>query len=66
MIMETKNQLIQKSKKKIVLADSSKFQTPSLIEVAPWSSLDLLITDDGIPSAIKAQLEKQIPVIIAQ
>ena len=61
-----KNQLIQKSKKKIVLADSSKFPTTSLIEVAPWSSLDLLITDDGIPSDIKAQLEKQIPVIIAQ
>ena len=61
-----KNQLIQRSKKKIVLADSSKFQTTSLIEVAPWSSLDLLITDEDIPADIKKDLEQYIPVVIAQ
>ena len=59
-----KNQLICQSNRNIVLADSSKFQTSSLIEVAPWSKLDLLITDEDIPEESREQLEQVIKVVI--
>ena len=60
-----KNQLLQRSKRNIVLADSSKFQHTSLVEVAPWSKLDILITDSGIPDTVREQLQEKIQLIIA-
>ena len=60
-----KNRLMDQSRRKIVLADSSKFHTSSLVEVAPWSKLDLLITDEEIPESAKEQLEQVIQVVIA-
>lgn len=62
----TKNLLLAQSNKKIVLADSSKFLTSSLVEVAPWSSLDLLITDADINPEVRARLESDIRVVIAE
>lgn len=62
----TKRNLISRSNKKIVLADSNKFTKTSLVEVAPWSELDVLITDAGIPDSVRLELEKSIEVIIAR
>lgn len=62
----TKKHMITRSNQKIVLADSSKFQTTSLVEVAPWSSLDLLITDAGITEETKERLKKVIEVVVAK
>ncbi len=56
--------LLQKSKKKIVLADSNKFQIASLVEVAPWDELDILITDENIPKDILKELENHLQVIV--
>lgn len=61
-----KNQLIRQSNRKIVLADSSKFKSSSLVEVAPWSRLDLLITDENISRETREQLEQVIEVVIAK
>ena len=60
-----KKQILARSSKKIVLADSGKFQRTSLVEVAPWSMVDILITDDGIPKDIKEKLESSVQVVIA-
>lgn len=62
----TKKNMISRSDKKIVLADSSKFLTTSLVEVAPWSMLDMVITDAGIPEKTRQELEKCIDVVIAK
>lgn len=46
---ELKRKLLKKSTKKIVLLDSNKFQQSSLVQVAPWSAVDLVITNDNLP-----------------
>lgn len=60
-----KKNIISRSNKKIVLADSSKFKTTSLVEVAPWATLDMLITDVGIPVEVRKKLEQYLEVVIA-
>ena len=62
----SKQGIMARSNKNIVLADSSKFQKNSLVEVAPWTSIDILITDNAIPSSIRSELEKVIEVVIAE
>lgn len=62
----TKKQILSRSNQIIVLADSSKFQKTSLVEVAPWSMIDILITDEGIPQNLKENLEKSLQVVIAK
>jgi len=61
----TKREFIKRSKRNILLTDSSKFQKSSLIEVARWEEIDLLITDYKIPPEILEQLQTKVEVIIA-
>lgn len=46
---ETKRQMLKKSTKKIVLLDHTKFEKTSLVQVAPWSEIDVVITSKGLP-----------------
>lgn len=46
---EAKRKMLRKSSKNVVLLDHSKFETTSLVQVAPWSEVDLVITTKGIP-----------------
>ncbi|MBO1308176.1 DeoR/GlpR transcriptional regulator [Enterococcus sp. 669A] len=46
---ESKRMMLRKSTKKIVLLDNSKFEATSLVQVAPWSEVDIVITNKGIP-----------------
>ena len=46
---EAKRKMLRKSSKNVVLLDHSKFETTSLVQVAPWSEVDLAITTKGIP-----------------
>ena len=62
----TKKNIMSRSNKKIVLMDSSKFRTTSLVEVAPWSMVDMVITDEEIPKESKELLEQYTEVIIAR
>ncbi|GAB2022804.1 DeoR/GlpR family DNA-binding transcription regulator [Pseudolactococcus yaeyamensis] len=59
-----KRKLLDKSTQKIVLLDASKFKTSSLIEVAPWSAVDLVITNKGIPVDIQMSIEAQTKLIL--
>lgn len=59
-----KRQLLAKSAKKIVLLDANKFKTASLIEVAPWSDVDLVISNKGIPPEIQQTIETQTRLIL--
>jgi DeoR/GlpR family transcriptional regulator of sugar metabolism len=44
-----KRLMIQSSKEKIVLADSSKFDKDVFYRICGWDMIDMIITDDGIP-----------------
>ncbi|EOH87934.1 DeoR/GlpR family DNA-binding transcription regulator [Enterococcus pallens] len=46
---ESKRMMLRKSLKKVVLLDNSKFETTSLVQVAPWSEIDIVIANKGIP-----------------
>jgi len=60
----TKKTLVQKAKKVICIADSTKFNKSFFYRIAPLSSIDLIITDTGLDEETKKQLEKnKIPFI---
>ncbi|MBO0454581.1 DeoR/GlpR family DNA-binding transcription regulator [Candidatus Enterococcus murrayae] len=46
---EAKRRMLKKSTKNIVLLDYTKFEKTSLVQVAPWSEIDIVITSKGLP-----------------
>ncbi|WP_367924128.1 DeoR/GlpR family DNA-binding transcription regulator [uncultured Ruthenibacterium sp.] len=60
-----KQEFMQRSRKTIVLADSSKFNTTSLVEVADWQEVDVLITDRGIDAGQAQLLREKLELVIA-
>lgn len=60
----TKELIMKRSGKVIVLSDSSKLCTPSFAVSGKVSDIDVLITDPGIPAALEKSLrEKKIEVV---
>lgn len=60
----TKELIMHRAEKVIVLADSSKIGTPSFAVSGTIRDIDVLITDAGIPAkALKSLLKKNIKVI---
>jgi len=52
---EVKQAMLRSAVETILVADSSKFDVTSLIQVAPWMQIHKLVTDDGLPlEAIRA------------
>lgn len=59
--------MMRAAQKVIVLADSSKFMRRGFSKIADISEVDLIITDSGVPAAMRERLEeKGIELIIAQ
>lgn len=46
---EAKRRMLKKATKKIVLLDHTKFEKTSLVQVAPWSEIDVVIASKGLP-----------------
>ncbi|MBC8571198.1 DeoR/GlpR family DNA-binding transcription regulator [Zongyangia hominis] len=46
---EVKKAMMERSKRTIVISDSSKFQKSAIMEFCEWKDIDCLITDDGAP-----------------
>ena len=59
-----KQEFIRRSRRTVVLADSSKFTTGSLVEVAGWDEVDTLITDRGIDPAQAQHLAEKLELIL--
>ncbi len=58
--------MMRAAQKVIVLADSSKFMRRGFSKIADLSEVDLIITDSGVPAAMKERLEERgIELIIA-
>ena len=60
-----KQEFIHRSRRTVVLADSSKFASASLVEVADWTQVDTLITDSGIDPEQARQLAEKVELVIA-
>lgn len=41
--------MLKKSTKTIVLLDHTKFEKTSLVQVAPWSEIDIVISNKELP-----------------
>jgi len=59
--------MINAAKETILLADSSKFKQSAFAQLAPISTINIIITDDGIDSEYLLKLrENGIEIIVAQ
>ncbi|MBV7390428.1 DeoR/GlpR family DNA-binding transcription regulator [Enterococcus sp. ALS3] len=61
---EAKRLMLKKSSKKIVLIDDSKFQTTSLVQVASWSEVDVVISNQGLSPEIANNIRHQTRLIL--
>lgn len=59
-----KRNLLKKSTIKIVLLDANKFKTSSLVEVAPWSAVDIVISNHSMPLDLQASIAAQTRLIL--
>ena len=57
-IARTKRNLVRMARRVIVLADSSKWDIGASSKAFSLSRVDLVITDDGLPAAVRSRLEK--------
>ena len=51
--------MISRTKYKVVVADSSKFETSSYINICPLTDIDLIVTDRSLPSNVVENYSKQ-------
>jgi DeoR family fructose operon transcriptional repressor len=62
-----KQAMIRSARQVILLADHTSFTTESIIQVAPLSVVDVLITDDALPPGTRLNLAKSgVRLILAQ
>ena len=62
---QTMKKIYQAANRIIVLSDSSKFGKQNFAYIGPVNSIDVLITDQGIPQEMKRKMEKmRIEVIM--
>jgi DeoR family transcriptional regulator of aga operon len=57
-IARTKRNLVRMARRVIVLADSSKWDIGASSKAFSLSRVDLVITDDGLPAAVRSRLEE--------
>jgi len=62
---EIKQAMIESANKKIVLGDSSKAKTYSMIEFAKWEEIDVFITDKNLDEEIHDDLKDKVELVFA-
>lgn len=61
-----KNEVIHATSKTIVLADHTKFSSNAILQYAPWSAIDLLITDGAVSKDELKLVQNLVEVLTAQ
>ncbi|KKK40104.1 hypothetical protein WQ57_01810 [Mesobacillus campisalis] len=51
--------MLSRSKHKVIVADSTKFETSAYINICPLKDIDLIVTDRSLPSHVAEQYSKQ-------
>ncbi len=62
---EIKQAMIESANKIIVLGDSSKSKTYSMIEFAKWEDVDFFVTDKNIDNETKEKIEETTEIVLA-
>ncbi len=60
----TKEQVVLKSGKRIVLADSTKFLVRAAFPYCKWNDIDVLITDSGAPQEAIRTLSGSVEIVV--
>lgn len=56
--------ILKSGRKKVLLADHSKFETKALVKVCEVEDLDVIITDKGLSSEYRETLEGKVKKLI--
>lgn len=62
---EIKQAMIKSANKTIVLGDSSKAKTYSMIEYAKWRDIDIFVTNDEIDKETKDKISDKVELVLA-
>ena len=60
---EQKRNLLKKTEKKVVLLDHTKFESTSLVEVATWEEIDLVITNKETPMEFQRNIARKTKLL---
>jgi len=63
---EVKKAMIKSANKVVVIGDSSKSKTRSMIEYAKWREMDVFVTDDRLDLVDYEQIKQETDVILAK
>lgn len=58
-----KKRMAEKAKEVIILADHSKFNTVTLVEVLDLEQVDKIITDDDLDETVKKEFSQQVDIL---
>jgi len=66
-IARVKKAMMACARQKVLLADSSKWDRPAFAKVAPLTEIDIIVSDDGLPEAVRREIEDAgVRLIIAK
>jgi DeoR/GlpR family transcriptional regulator of sugar metabolism len=60
----TNRLLVAASRRLVVLADHTKWETVGIATIAPLEDADVLITDSRLPAEVRAQLGERVGELI--
>jgi DeoR/GlpR family transcriptional regulator of sugar metabolism len=65
--VSVKKMMIQAAREVVLLADHSKFEGDSVVQLAPIDAVDKLVTDSALPASIRLELSKRgVEIILAE
>lgn len=65
--VSVKQTMIQAAREVILLADHSKFEGDSVVQMAPIDAVDKLVTDSALPASTRLELSKRgVEIILAE
>jgi DeoR/GlpR family transcriptional regulator of sugar metabolism len=61
---ETNRRFVQSARRVVVVADHTKWGTVGLSSFATLEQVDTFVTDDGLPAAVRAEIEEHLPGLV--
>ena len=65
--VSVKQAMIRAAREVILLADHSKFEGNSVMQLAPIDAIDILVTDNALPASVRLELSTRgVEIILAE
>ncbi|WP_031510333.1 DeoR/GlpR family DNA-binding transcription regulator [Streptomyces megasporus] len=61
---ETNRRLVRSARRVVVVADHTKWGTVGLSTFASLEEVDILVTDDGMPETVRAEIREYLPELV--